>query len=142
MTATLVQANTDIHTTFRTAWLADPSSVNIPVLYSDVPSDPPDVGAWARVSVKSTDRSQVTLVGDTGSRRFRGLGLVTVEIYTPRGDGKTLALTLAKVAVDAFEGVSTTNGVIFRRVRPVDVGPDANKYHYNVLAEFEYDEVR
>jgi hypothetical protein len=68
---------------------------------------------------------------------------VTAQIFTEFGDGQVLADSLATVARDAFEGEVTSPGrVIFRNVRAVDVGPDGHWTQTNVLAEFEYDEVK
>jgi hypothetical protein len=143
MTATIDQARDEILGTFRTAWLADSVSQSVPVLYSDVSQEPPDTGAWARVTINHTTSRQATLSNETGARRFRRVGFVTVQIFTPTGGGLTLSDGLTTIAVRAFEGVTTTPGrVLFRNVRPIEVGQDGNWFNMNVVADFEYDEVR
>lgn len=142
MTATAAEARVEIQTTVNVAWLADASSQNLPLLWEDKPEAPPDSGAWARVTLRHATGRQATLRGATGERRFRRTGTLTVQIFTPHGEGLTLNDTLSKIITDALEGVTTASGVIFRDVRPNEIGPDGKWYQTNVLAGFEYDEVR
>jgi hypothetical protein len=143
MTATIAQAIDEIHGIFKTAWDADSSSQNVPVLYSDVSDEPPVSGAWARITISHSSSFQATLSSDSGTRRYRRVGTVTVEVYTPTGGGRVLSTTLSTIAKNAFEGVTTAPGqVIFRNARLIEVGQEGNKYHVNILADFEYDEVK
>jgi hypothetical protein len=143
MTTTLTQARDEILTVFRDAWLASSESNALPVLYPDTDDELPDSGAWARVSVRHGTGGQATLANHDGQRRYRHTGFVTVELYTPRGDGLVLNDQLSTIVKHAFEGVTTCPGqVIFRRVRVNEVGPDGQWFHTNVLVDFEYDEVR
>lgn len=143
MTATLLQARDEILGALKTAWDADPGSTGLPVLYSDTEEDVPATGAWARVTVQHNEGFQATLSNAVGARRFRRLGTVTVQVFTPHNEGGTLSDTLATVAKNAFEGVTTSPGrVIFRNVRVNEVGQDKEWFQVNVLADFEYDEIR
>ncbi len=143
MTATLIQARDEILTQFKTTWEGDVVSQDLPVLYRDVPQDIPSSGDWARVTIQHNFGEQVTLSGETGARRFRQFGIVTVQIFTETGKGMELSDTLAMIAKTAYEGVTTLPGrVEFRRVRVNEVGQDGTWFQQNVLADFEYDEVR
>lgn len=145
MTATLTQARDEMQTVFRTAWLASAVSQSYPIQYADVSYDstPTDVDAWARLTVQHGPSEQVTLVSDVGSRRFRRFGIITAQVFTKHGKGMSLSDQLAEIGRNAFEGVATTPGrVIFRNVRTNEVGQDGQWFQTNVLAEFEYDEVR
>ena len=143
MTATLTQARDEMFKAFRDAWIADSASQQLPVLYPDTSDDPPKEGAWARVSINHGSSGQATLAGDSGQKRYRHTGFITVELYTPRGDGLVLNGELSIIVKHAFEGVATSPGhVTFYRVRVREVGPDGQWFHTNVLADFEYDEVR
>ena len=150
MTATITEAYDAILTTFKDAWDADSTASSVPVQYQDVPKDDfpakaATASAWARVTVLHNPATggQATLSGEVGNRRFRRFGTITVNIFTPVGDGKKLAHELQTVAMRAFEGVRTTGtGVIFRNVRHTEIGPEGEYDQNNVLAEFEYDEVR
>ena len=142
MTATRTEARDEILGTFRTAWLASSASQDLPVIYPDSAADKPASGAYARVAVSHIDGRTATLAGATGYRRFRREGFVTVSIYTPIGGGLTLNDDLSTIVVNAFEGVMTTSGVIFRNVRAQEAGRDGSRFQTNVLADFEYDEVK
>lgn len=130
---------------FNTAWA--PRAV----VWEDVPPDAialaaiddtnTNVTAWARISVKHNGGYQQTLAGQ-GDRRFAKEGILLVEVYAPAGDGLTVARSLHTIVEQAFEGVSTPNGVWFRNVHTEEVGPDGPWTHANVIIEFSYDEVR
>ncbi len=141
--ASLTAARDAILTLFKVAW--DAQTPPVPKLLNDDVKDDLPAGTfpWARIIVRHNTGFQATLAGETGNRRFRRLGLVTVQIFTPYGDGLDLNDALAKVAVDAFEGKSTAaDEVLFRNVRSNEVGQDGNWFQTNVFAEFEYDEVK
>ena len=143
MSATPTQARDEVLTKFKEAWEADATSADVPILYNDVAQDVPDSGSWARVTVRHLDGYQATLAGAVGVRRFRHEGVVTVQIFTPFSDGLVESDALAEIAKNAFEGEVTTPGrVIFRRVRLNEVGQTGQWFQVNVLANFEYDEIR
>ena len=143
MTATLTQARDEILTQFRTTWLADPISAELPVLWPDSDSKPPSSGAWARASVTHGPGGQRTLSGGTGQIRYTHKGFVIIQLFTPRGDGLKLSDQLAIIGKRAFEGVATSPGhVSFYRVVAREIGPDGQWFNTNVLADCEWDEVR
>lgn len=143
MIATPTQARNEMLAAFRAVWLADPISASLPVLYPDTRHEPPAEGAWARISVQHGDGRQATLSNEEGKRRWRHTGILTVQIFTPRGYGLALNDKLSAIAKRAFEGVTTTPGrVVFYRVRMREIGQDGQWFNTNVLADFEYDEVR
>lgn len=137
---TFAQARDEMIAQVNTPWkLANPT---LPLLFDDRKGDKPTRGAWARVSIRHNRGEQETLAGPIGNRMFFRDGLITVEVYTPQGDGLSKADELAKICADAFEGKSTPNGVWFRRVRIREIGPDQAWYQVNVIAEFTYSEVK
>lgn len=140
--ANVTEARDEILTVFRTAWMAGSPSNTIPVLYPDVDKPAPSEGHYARVSVQHTNGFKATLSNRIGERRFRKVGFVTVQIFTVRGNGLVLSDQLAQIGKDAFEGARTPGGVIFRDVQTPEIGPDGIWFHRQVVANFEYDEVR
>lgn len=143
MSVTYQQAVDEMLATLRTAWLADAASMDYPILYWDVAYPAEPTTPWCRVTVQHQDGAQVTLSNESGARRFRRYGLITVQIFTEWGKNTTLKNTLKKIVCEAFEGVTTSPGrVTFRNVRPNEIGQDGQWFQTNVLAEFEYDEVR
>lgn len=126
---------------FTTEWNAQ---ANPPELhYMDVEKEQPDGATeWARVQIQHNTNPQVTL-GGVGNRRFRAGGIVTVNIFTPFGDGNSRSDELAQVAIDAFQGRDTgLDAIEFRNARSQEVGRDGPWFMVNVLAEFEYDRIR
>lgn len=156
MTATVGQAKDDIFERFRTEWEGDAASTSIPVKWPDVaqgefPPKTQDADGepvpWARITILHNlgAGGEAAISGDGGvgaRRRYTRFGVVTVELFTPWGDGGVLADQLNMVVLRAFESQRTPNGVIFRNVRPVEQSRDGAYRKDNVLCEFEYDEVR
>jgi len=142
--STLTAARDAILTQFKTVWDTQASPI-AKVLWQDSDDEvPKGTESWARVTVVHNQGRQATLVGQTGNRRFRRFGLVTVQVFTPIDDGLTKNDILAKLAIDAFEGQTAGGGdrVEFRNVRSNEVGPDGTWFQTNVFAEFEYDEIK
>lgn len=140
--ASITLARDSIVSTFKTAW--DAQTPPIPLLiFDDAKQDIPSGGTpFARITVRHNLVEQATL-GGIGGRRFRRFGIVAIEIYTPAGEGLTDADKFAKVALDAFEGKNTGGDAIeFRNTRVNEVGQDGPWFQTNVLADFEYDEVK
>lgn len=146
-------ARDDMLGVFVVKWNADAPAVNggtAPQIFYDGVGDsgpPDDSTPYCRIQVRHTAGSNAGIGGPPGERvRTEKAGLVTVQVFTPlfnddgSARGTQLAENLSKIAKAAFETVVTENGVIFRNVRPVEVGVDGPWYQINVLAEFEYDE--
>lgn len=140
MTATYAQAVDDILGLFKVAW----DTTGYTAIYTNVAGDTPDdeEDPWARVTIQHTDGGQGSLTGGLGTTRWTRFGILTVQLFVPSGEGLSEAHTLGKLVTDAFEGVSTTNGVWFRNVRINEIGPDGEWYQVNVLVDFTYDEVK
>lgn len=141
---TAAQAYTDTMQKLATKW----ATTGLPIKYSNIPLDAAmqtaiDTGdtAWARVTYKPNLRDQTSLAS-SGNAKYTAQGIVIVDIFTPTGDGGTLARTLYSLVETAWEGVSTPNGVWYRNVRTSDEGQDGHYWHTQTIAEWSYDEVR
>lgn len=141
--SSIVTARDEILLHFTTKWNAGTPPIPL-LLYDDKHTDLPDDAPYARVTVQHTITPQVTVGGKgTGGQRFRRFGLVTVQIFTPSGDGLTNSDVLVDLAVDAFEGENTgSDRVEFRNVRANEVDQDGPWNQNNVIAEFTYDRVK
>jgi hypothetical protein len=143
MSLTRKAAISEMATIFKTAW--DTTGYGTRVKYDNVgvtTVPPSGVEPWARFTLRHAASEQATLSGVVGSRRFRRTGILVVGIFTPPGDGLSGATDLAKIIQDAYEGVTSPNGVIFRGVAINEVGPDGDFFQTNVVVNFEYDEVK
>lgn len=146
---TVAEGRSAILSQFFVAWQANTPAVNggtVPeVRWQGVEqlSLPDGSEAWARAHIQHNDGNQTTF-GSVGGRRFRRIGIVTIQIFVPLQEGLTLSDALVKIAMDAFEGQHATldTGVWFRNVRFREVGPDGPWFQANVLADFVYDNTK
>lgn len=148
---TFDSARDEILGLFWAAWQANAAALNggtAPVVRWDGADEnkeyPPADDNWVRVAIRHSASRQAAF-GTGGQRRYTREGTVTVQIFTSlsteQGVGK--AEEFAKVARDAYEGSATDSGIWFRRVRSREIGPEPGGwYQINVVADFEYDEVK
>ena len=139
-----VQATDEILTAFRTAWNALTTAVCGYVPAVEWPGvDPMSAAdktkAWARVAVLHNKSGQ-TGFGDAGSRMFTRRGIVVVQVFTPRD--LLMAQQLGIIARNVYEDEPTPGGVWFRGATVNEVGATASWFQLNVLAEFQYDELK
>ncbi len=96
---------------------------------------------WASASIRHAIGRQQSL-GGIGGRDFQRIGTLIIAIYVPGGKGLQTAYELARISANAYEGITSPNGVWFRDVRIQEIGRDGNYFQINVLAEFEYYETK
>ena len=150
MSLTLTAARDEILSLINTAWTTNvvPLGYEALIFQDNTQPRPEDVDGsgnvknWGRAAIQHIDGFQPTLVSDTGSRRFRRLGVVTVEIYSRQGLGFSTSDLATQAILDSMEGVTTAGGVIFTQVRPLELGATGPWVKVNVLAAIEYDEVK
>lgn len=136
---TFAQARDEMSAVVYAPWHA--AHADYPMFFPDKPeTKPKDRTPYARVKVSHNQGEQETLPGPIGQSLFFRDGYLTVEVYTPQGDGLSKADELAKILADALEGQHTPGGVWFRRVRIREIGPNQAWYQVNVIAEFHYSE--
>lgn len=148
MTTTYEEAKDEIYSQFFAAWVAGSAAIvgYVPeVRWQNLEeaTKPDQSKYWARVSTQSVDEPQANLGADAeGKRRYTGLGLVFVQIFVPKTEGNDYkGAKLAELARNAYRGKKTTGGVWFRNVRINNLEPEELFYRFNVVAEYEYDEI-
>lgn len=145
---TITSARDAINTIIRTAWLASGTTSAIALLFDDVVGDKPgdDVTnpsknlPYARVTVRHTGRTQETL-GGVGARKHQTSGVVTVQVFTPYGDGLTLSdaiVEVVKASMDNVRDVSTQ--LWFFDVTPLERGRDRAWFNVDVVGGFRYED--
>lgn len=144
MSLTRVQAIDEMLAIFKAVW--DTTSYANRVKYDNVSHstlpNPTEQTPWVRVSVRHGSSEQATLSGPVGTRRFRREGILTAQLFIPIGVGLSAGVDYAKIIQDAFEGVTSVGGVIFRGVRTNEIGESGDFFQINILTDFEYDEVK
>lgn len=135
---TFEQATDYILSVFKTAW----DTTGNPAVYDDVGGKPPSTKTtWARATVQHATGGQAALSGEVGTKKFGRTGAVIVQIFSPQGDGKNAGLVAAQVVVNAFQDSRHSN-IWFRNVRMNEVGSSGAFSQLNVLATFNYEDMR
>lgn len=143
MSLTRREAISEILALFKTAW--DGTGHGDRVKYDNVGKEslpPPGTDPWARVVLRHSTARQASLSGALGTQRYERKGILAIQIFEPPGKGLSGATDLPKIVQDAYEGVRTTNGVWFKDVVVNEVGVSGDFYQTNVIALFEYDEIK
>ena len=87
------------------------SAPSYPVAYPNVPFTPPNNLPWLQVSLTFGDNSYATLIGpSTGFNKQNGL--LTVNTFTPVGNGAAANYTIAERIKDLFDR-QTVSSIIF-----------------------------
>lgn len=138
MSLTYKQAIDDIQTIFLNT--ITPSGVQVHWEnvrdQRDLSEDP-----WIQFVIRHASGRQASL-GGVGGRDFERQGTAVAAIFVPIGKGLSESYDIAKTVADAYEGVTSPNGVWFRNVRIQEIGRDGEFHQTQVLAEFEYYETK
>lgn len=101
---------------------------------------------WCRVSTQNVLERQTThktgvAIGE--NRRYTSSGLLFVQLFCPMSsaDAMDKGRQLATLARDAFRGKTTPNDVWFRNARINELPPEESFYRFNIVVEYEYDDI-
>lgn len=143
------EARDEMFAMLKIAWDAGAGAIvsgAVPsILWQGQEYGPPALtAAYARATVHHNTGRQTSLTGEGGQRRFTRYGIVFIQIFVPVSfkNPLTIASKLGKVALDAYEGRSSPGGIWFRNARLNEIGPADGWEQVNVVAEFQYDEVK
>ena len=124
------------------AWLASGTTSGIAILWGDVAADAVGHDAdgnalpWARASTVTISSTRETNAGP-GSRKHLTEGILTVQIFTPSGDGHALEDLIVEVLKPALRSVSIGD-LWFGNVVPREIGTDGPWFNTNLVAEYRY----
>lgn len=130
------QARDEILAIFKAAW----DTTGYIALYPDVGGKPPDDAAWARVQTRHATGRQSSLTGGLGTKRWTQVGVLTVQVFAPQGDGMKEVYRLAELVLNAYRDAH--GSVWYRNPRMREVGTSGAFEQINVLVDFTYDETR
>lgn len=145
MSLTRKQAVDEMLALVKTAWQTTAGLDITRVKWENIASSsvpPSGQYAWARVTVRHNESEQASLAGVVGTRMFRRHGVISIQVFEVVGVGLLKTTDLPAIIRNAFEGVTSTGGVIFRRVTINEVGESGDFYQTNVVASFEYDQIK
>lgn len=103
---------------------------------------------WVRYSMRGVMSRPSAFVLDEepvpSQMEFETNGLAFVQVFAPmiEVNGFAQGLLLAELAQDIFRRTETPSGVIFDNVRINELDDDTKAYRWNVIAEYEFSEVR
>lgn len=147
MSATYEEAIDQIFGRFSEVWAADSAAVvgyTPEVRWQGVEvGQLPDYGKyWVRVSQQTVLEGQSTLRDPSCGQRYRTNGLLFIQVFCPRSEGKSMenGRKLATIARNAYRAYSTSGGVWFRNARVSELEPEEKWIRLNVTVEYEYDE--
>lgn len=98
---------------------------------------------WCRVSQQTVEEEQSTLADKDGKKRYTATGLIFVQLFGPIADVEAFekGRLLAVIARNVFRGKSTSGKVWFRNARIRELPNEESAVRFNVVAEYEYDEI-
>jgi len=119
MTATYNDVRAAIEGRIATQMAVNPA---YPVAYGNVPFTPPNNTPWVQAQLRFGDNTYATLL-PTGSVGYnRQTGTVTLNVFTPIGNGAAANYTIAERLKDLFDR-QTVSGIIFDAASgPAQVG--------------------
>ena len=100
--------------------------------------NPPE--KWVRISVQFNDGFQESL-GIKTNRKFSGLGLLFIQVFTPINTATDENDSLARASKILFDGEHIQQ-VRFFNGRIDTIGPDGEFYQQNAIVEFEFEDIR
>lgn len=151
MITNYAQATDEINQRFYDDWLSKTAEIvgYVPELRWQNVQEPAQINSskfWARVSIQTVIEEQSTLSNCEGlpwQKRYTTNGLVFVQIFCPKSNARAneLGKLLSVVARNSFRGKMTDNKVWFRKARINELPQEDLFYRFNVIAEFQYDEL-
>jgi len=134
---TLQEARDAMLGVFKTYW----DTTGFTALYPDVPGAVPTTDVvWARATIKHALRRQSSLTGGLGQIKYENQGILIIQVFAPIGEGSKRAYQYGMNVVHAYEDARLD--VWFRNVHLNEVGNSGAFEQVNVVADFNYDEVR
>lgn len=152
MTCTYEQFIDDTFKMFNDAWQSGAGAIvgsDVPPVYwvgKESKTKPPLDNYWARVSTQGVVAPQSTMksgIAPDEKQRYTPAGLLFVQLFCPMGRANSFVIgrRLSMLVQDTFRGAQSPNGVWFRNVRINEIDPDSNAYRFNIVAEYEYDDI-
>ena len=117
----------------------------VPIAWPNMPFDPlTDFNSathqgWARIAIQAGEQNQAS-IGGTRTRRWRQVGLILVQVFTPTDVGANTAIAIADDVGTALRGV-TISGVVFKASSVIPIGREDDEpfYQVNITTPFRYD---
>lgn len=155
MTATPQQARKEIFALIAAEWAAKAPAIVAPLAVPEVRWQGVEKAAlpgatkfWARAGTQlATTRQNAHIMpdGPGGSPvQFGTAGIVTIQIFAPMKEPASYAKgeLLAELGQCMFMATETASGVWFRNPRINELPSDGTWYRWNVIADFQFNQVK
>lgn len=146
MTANYSEAIDAMFSRFYTDWLSGTTAIvgTVPEVFwqgVELPEKPIVDEFWCMVSTQTVMSEQATFRNNI--KRYTTSGLLVVQLFCPRSDSQSMqkGRELAELVQTTFRSGETANGVWFRKVRINELPAEENSYRFNVVVEYEFDEI-
>ena len=98
---------------------------------------------FARFTLQRVVEEEITIRNGELGRRYEHAGLIIIQIFTDRQEVRCqeFGRRLADAARDIFRGQTFDGGIAFRRCRVNDLDPESKFQRFNVIVEYEFDEI-
>lgn len=145
------QAIDDMFKMLRDAWLLDVDTAPIDIVYGNVAHDyhgqftvAGDPIPWLNAQVLHETSRRASLRGQAGPGTPAGSrnveeGSIVAALHAPEGEGNAGPAKLISVAMRAFQGKRSPNGVVFIDPQITDLGRQGTWYLITMTTTFRYD---
>lgn len=99
---------------------------------------PPENEVWATMTVIPGSPRLAGIGGDPSSRRWRVVGQLVIQLFTPLKKGVSRAEELVGAVQKKFQG-RTFDNVIFREVALVRLGQSGPWTQNNIVTNYQFD---
>lgn len=101
---------------------------------------------FVRVSQQTVLETQSTLTTECflpGHKRFTVDGMLFVQLFCPKSqaDAEEKGGDLARIARDAYRTPALGQSIFYRRGRIQELAPEEKCIRFNVVTEYQYDEI-
>lgn len=114
----------------------------------EVATKPPVDKHWIRLSTKNVEDIPTAFVmasaPSKSAKVSTAYGLLFVEVYGSKtaANGFDEAGALAEIAKGVYQNKESATGTWFRRVVVKELDQDGKEWRFNVVAEYEYDQLK
>lgn len=110
----------------------------LPLYWDNMESDPPADSEWAYATLIPGNSRLAGLGGDPSSRRWRVVGVLVVQVFTPLQEGVSRGEALAAGMATEFQG-RTVENVRFLDVSLVRLGQSGAWHQQNISTSYQFD---
>lgn len=146
MPITIDEAYTIVTDAFTVGWNAGaPAIVGTvpPIRFTGIETGDIPKTDFARFTFQPVLERQATLRNGEYGQRYESEGLIIVQVFTARVNAQAYAhgRKLARMARDIYRGKDLGGCFLFRNVRINPLDPEPSFLRWNMVAEYQFDEI-